>query len=184
MELLASKSLSSVHSTKATRGSGAGIDRLQVFGGPLAKELLEHVRRAIDCYVAEREAFHDDPTIAHRPESVELDSWAAVVRGDGHQAWHIHPSGWISGVYYVDVPELEYQGEGKRGEIEFGIHSFGSESDNSEGPNWRIRPEPGLLLLFPSYYAHRTWPTGVDDRRISVAFDVVPFRTTQEMRVS
>ncbi len=35
-------------------------------------------------------------------------------------------------------------------------------------------PEPGMLLLFPSYYAHWTHATGVAHSRISVAFDVIP----------
>jgi hypothetical protein len=33
-----------------------------------------------------------------------------------------------------------------------------------------------MLLLAPSYYQHRTIPSGVDRHRISVAFDVVPER--------
>jgi hypothetical protein len=170
-ELLAHSSLSSVPSAKATRASGTWIKCLQVFGGPLAKELLAQVRLAVGSYIARRQAFADDPMIAHRPKCVDLDSWASVVYRDGYQKWHIHPSGWISGVYYVDVPKLESVA-GPAGEIEFGVHSFGNE--DVRAPRWRVKPQPGLLLLFPSYYAHRTWPTGVSHRRISVAFDVIP----------
>jgi hypothetical protein len=35
-------------------------------------------------------------------------------------------------------------------------------------------PRPGMLLLFPSYFAHRTLPTGSRDPRLCVAFDVEP----------
>jgi hypothetical protein len=41
-------------------------------------------------------------------------------------------------------------------------------------PSWTVAPRSGDLLLFPSYFAHRTWPTGVATPRISVAFDVMP----------
>ncbi len=34
-------------------------------------------------------------------------------------------------------------------------------------------PEPGLLVIFPAWYAHRTWPTGKDSERISVAFNAI-----------
>jgi hypothetical protein len=34
-------------------------------------------------------------------------------------------------------------------------------------------PTPGLMVVFPSHYAHRTRPTGVKALRISIAFDVM-----------
>jgi hypothetical protein len=34
-------------------------------------------------------------------------------------------------------------------------------------------PTPGLMVVFPSHYAHRTRPTGVKALRISIAFDVL-----------
>ena len=37
-----------------------------------------------------------------------------------------------------------------------------------------VRPQEGLLLLFPSYFYHRVRPFRSDRPRISVAFDVVP----------
>ena len=37
-----------------------------------------------------------------------------------------------------------------------------------------IRPEAGLLVLFPSYIHHRILPFEADDIRMSVAFDAVP----------
>ena len=37
-----------------------------------------------------------------------------------------------------------------------------------------IRPEPGLLLLFPSYYYHRSLPYDGAGERISISFDLAP----------
>jgi putative 2-oxoglutarate-Fe(II)-dependent oxygenase superfamily protein len=179
-EMLTNRELSSVHSSKATRGNGVWIDHLQVFGGTLAKKLLAEIRLAVQDYVAQRELFVDDPMIAHRPERVGLNSWAAVVQGDGYQKWHIHPDGWISGVYYVDVPELKRGNDAGAGDIEFGPYSFGNMLENVDTLCWRITPKAGLLLLFPSHYAHRTWPTMVNDRRSSIAFDVLPSREARQ----
>lgn len=179
-ELFANRNLSSVHSLKATRGDGAWVEDLHIFGGPLAKELLAECRRSVTDYVARRELFAEDAIMMHRPGRVKLNSWAALVHGDGHQRWHIHPEGWISGVYYVDLPKLECADRGKEGDIEFGVFPFNDEIPNLEGHCWRIRPEAGTLLLFPSYYAHRTWPTNVSDWRLSIAFDVVPARPADE----
>ena len=37
-----------------------------------------------------------------------------------------------------------------------------------------IKPEPGLLALFPSYMWHGTVPFSGDETRLTIAFDVVP----------
>jgi hypothetical protein len=179
-ELLANGNISSVPSLKATRGDSAWIEDLHVFGGPSAKELLAECRRCANEYVAQRELFAEDVMMAHRPGCVTLKSWAALLHGDGFQRWHVHPEGWISGVYYVDLPKRERAEDGREGDIEFGVFPFNDDIPNFDSHRWRIRPEVGTLLLFPSHYAHRTWPTEVSDSRLSVAFDVVPSTPVDE----
>jgi tetratricopeptide (TPR) repeat protein len=173
-ELLEHKSPSPLSSTKATVGEGSRIDQLGLAGGTLSQDLLGRIRSAVEDYVAERQAIADHPMIAHRPASVALNSWALIVHRDGHETWHIHPDGWISGVYYVKVPEVEPSRSGHPGAIEFGLNPFGWKGEKLPLPHWHVMPQAGLLLLFPSYYAHRTWSTGVSDPRICVAFDVMP----------
>jgi uncharacterized protein (TIGR02466 family) len=171
-ELLEHKSLSPLPAAKATTGAGMRVDRLELAAGPAAQDLLAGIREAVETYVAERQIFSDHPIMAHRPESVELRSWALTVHDDGHEAWHIHPFGWISGVYYVAVPKPG--GGGHPGAIEFGLHPFGRDERSFSNPRWHTMPQAGQLLLFPSYYAHRTRPTGVGDLRVCVAFDIRP----------
>jgi uncharacterized protein (TIGR02466 family) len=174
-ELLSHKSLSPIlsPSNNATTGTGRRINHLEFCAGPLTQDLLSKVRDAVDAYVASRQASPDHPMIAHRPESVALNSWALTLHQDGHETWHVHPHGWISGVYYVKVPRVAPSPGRHPGAIEFGPYPLGRERDNLPWPRWHVMPQAGLLLLFPSYYAHRTWPTSVDDTRICVAFDVV-----------
>jgi len=159
---------------KAGGGPPMRLDRLEHSGGPMAQELLIRVRDAVETYVADRRVFSDHPMIAHCPASVALAGWGLVVHHDRHQSWHIHQIAWISGVYYVTVPKLEPDAGERPGAIEFGLFPFGQQSQNLRSHRWQLIPEPGLLLLFPSYYAHRTWPTGTGDPRISVAFDIRP----------
>jgi len=173
--LLTHKSLSpvSLPSTKATTGTGHRIEHLEFCGGPLTQDLLARIREAVEAYVASREDYRNHPMMTHRPVSVALKSWALTLYHDGHETWHIHPHGWISGVYYVKVPRVSPIPDRHPGAIEFGPYPLGQERDNLPWPRWNVMPKAGLLLLFPSYYAHRTWPTGIDDARICVAFDVV-----------
>jgi hypothetical protein len=42
-----------------------------------------------------------------------------------------------------------------------------------------VRPELGLLVLFPSYFWHGTLPFHSDQPRLTVAFDVVPDMSTR-----
>jgi len=37
-----------------------------------------------------------------------------------------------------------------------------------------VKPERGMLVLFPSYFWHGTVPFGGSDTRLTVAFDAVP----------
>lgn len=174
-ELLSHQALSPLPSPKATIGSGSRVDGLGFSGGPLAQDLLDRIREEVDNYVAARQGFAQHPMIANQPEDVFLDSWAIAVHNDGHERWHVHPSGWISGVYYVNVPEIKgSDNDCHSGAIEFGPYPFRSSQECSSWKRWHVNPQAGQLLLFPSYYPHRTWPTGVSDPRLCVAFDVKP----------
>ncbi len=175
-ELLANESMVALPSTKASAGTGRRIDQLDVAAGPLARELLARIRDAVERYLATREAHGTHPMIAHRPAALTLSSWALSMYRDGHETWHLHPSGWLSGVYYVEVPKIPHDPSGRAGTIEFGSNPFDREPASAEWPRLSVTPRAGLLLLFPSYFAHRTWPTGVTKPRICVAFDVLAVR--------
>ena len=42
------------------------------------------------------------------------------------------------------------------------------------GPDHYVKPEPGLLALFPAYVWHGVEPFESEKPRLTVAFDVVP----------
>lgn len=85
---------------------------------------------------------------------------------------HVHPLGWISSAYYVDVPQEIADSDAHGGGIKFG------EPDIDIGemgkPRRRIQPAVGRLVLFPSYMWHGTVPFESQTSRMTVAFDVVP----------
>ena len=45
--------------------------------------------------------------------------------------------------------------------------------DGQIDPELRIQPEPGLMLLWPSFLHHLVHPNLSDDIRISVSFNVL-----------
>jgi hypothetical protein len=172
-ELEAHPALAPLPSTKATQGEGRRLSKLQDIGGPLAQELLGVVRRAVSDYIA---AHADLAALGYRNLGrLQIESWALISGPDAHEAWHIHPSASISGVYYVTTP-ANRAADPDASSIEFGPLSTLTAVDLTDWPRERIQPQPGLLLLFPSHMAHRTWPSGSDRPRISVAFDAVVVR--------
>jgi tetratricopeptide (TPR) repeat protein len=115
-----------------------------------------------------------DPWMEARPRAAHLQPWGLIQRSSDYEAWHMHRDGWLSGVYYVQVPEtVSAAGEG-RGCIEYGPPSAVAEALPGFVPVRRYRPREGMLLLAPSHFPHRTIPTGAKAHRISFAFDVVP----------
>ena len=59
------------------------------------------------------------------------------------------------------------------GWLEFGRAYYMLGAKN-EPPLRLVKPEEGLIVLFPAYFGHRTIPFETDEERISVAFDVMP----------
>lgn len=136
--------------------------------------LLAAIRDRIDrTLAAEPDRARDgtDPWLACQPARAALRAWANIQGPGGHEDWHAHRAGWLSGVYYVEVPDgLSADGDGA-GCIEFGAPPALAEMLPE---TLRIAPREGMLLLMPSQVHHRTIPFATEDRRISFAFDVRP----------
>ena len=97
-------------------------------------------------------------------------SWSVRLHDGGHHTNHIHPEGWISAVYYVALPAAVAEGE--QGWLKFG--ETGLRLGARERIVRTVRPEPGRLVLFPSYFYHGTIPFADEGHRTTIAFDVVP----------
>lgn len=103
------------------------------------------------------------------PKRLRMKSWALISRGEGFNVEHIHGRGWVTGVYYpVGLPE----------DVSGGELRIGPPSDLPGGgagwPELIVRPEPGVLVIMPSYYNHWTQPLGQPGLRTSIAFDYRP----------
>ncbi|MGI9309361.1 MAG: 2OG-Fe(II) oxygenase family protein, partial [Gammaproteobacteria bacterium] len=115
-----------------------------------------------------------EQTGMHRvPEYPIVRAWGTVLPAAGYQTSHIHPLGCLSGVYYAQLPDDMSGTERHDGWIEFGAPP--PRYSVAEPPvGRRIEPQEGRLLIFPSYFHHRTLPFTSSESRISIAFDVVP----------
>ncbi len=158
------------HATRSGRHSG---ELLVEPKGPVA-ELERMIRRAVEDYARSLPAEAAHPFVASRPRHLALTAWGVVLEAQGHQIPHNHPTAWLSGVYYVKVPDaVSTLAQGQAGWIEFGRPP--DHYHSTVEPEVRaFRPEEGLMLLFPSYFYHRTVPFEAAGTRISIAFDARP----------
>ena len=153
-----------------------GLDTTELFMTELASALS--LKRFIETQIAARLAsLPGDPAhpfTAGRPQRYHIESWGVRMWQQGYQVSHIHHKSWLSGVYYVRLPDaVERNAEAHEGWIEFGRGP--ADLYHHTVPHTRlIRPEAGMLITFPSYVWHRTVPFNSTADRISIAFDVVP----------
>ena len=97
--------------------------------------------------------------------------WSVRLRPGGFHIDHVHPEGWLSSATYIALPKA-VEGEGRRGWIRFGEPGIATRPA-LEAEHF-VKPELGMLVLFPSYMWHGTVPFEGDDQRLTVAFDLVP----------
>jgi Flp pilus assembly protein TadD len=210
--------------------------------GPVAA-FERALHAAVAAYLRALPGAPDHPFSTSRPRAAFFNVWGVVLERGGHQTPHIHPSAWLSGVYYPRVPaaisggqglallprswqtrsrtaeetagQRECSGEANAGWMGTGgdarppeptprNRAFGTKSPIPAGDNESValelegslefggvdrpfpgrfaqrtlcvRPREGLLVLFPSYFYHRTIPFEAGGTRVSIAFDVVPVR--------
>jgi len=97
--------------------------------------------------------------------------WSVLLRPQGFHANHVHPEGWLSSACYVELPPA-VRGEGREGWIQFG--EPGVPTSPPLAAEHFVRPEPGLVVLFPSYMWHGTVPFRGPEGRLTIAFDLIP----------
>ena len=146
--------------------------------GPVA-DLEQLMHRAVDDYLAGTNG-DTHPFFAQRPARYSIHAWAAVLDKQGNQLPHIHKSGYLSGCYYVTIPkEISTAQAEPDGAIAGGFEMGRPPVElamKAQFPVQTIRPQEGLMVLFPAYLYHGTVPFKSDQRRICIAFDVIPER--------
>ncbi|HEX4179672.1 MAG TPA: tetratricopeptide repeat protein [Caulobacteraceae bacterium] len=97
-------------------------------------------------------------------------AWSARLRPDGYHADHLHARGWLSSACHIALPKAVENG--REGWLRFGRP--GVPTRPALAAEAFIKPEPGRLVLFPSYMWHGTEPFSGDEARLAIAFDLLP----------
>lgn len=157
--------------------NGRRVDNISVSPkGPIEhlEELIkEHVMNYLNTMPAN---LPDHPMLQLQGKEINhIKAWAVLLENSGYETPHCHPDGFISGVYYPKIPAV-IDDKGQQGWIEFG-EPYSAYHVQKSFSKHAIQPEEGAIVLFPSYFWHKTIPFEGDATRISIAFDI-KFATT------
>lgn len=141
---------------------------------PAVSWLRQCCERAVLDYAAEA-------GLDYRPE-FDVQGWVNINRRGDYHNLHNHPHSWLSGTYYVAMPDQSGAAV-HRSDLNPGAISFfdprpqanmtAVRGDGQFDPEHRLLPRAGDLFLWPAFLHHLVHPNLVDEPRISVSFNVV-----------
>lgn len=116
------------------------------------------------------------------PIDWSLQAWASVNRlGDYHDP-HNHPHAYLSGTYYVRVPEsrapLRNRADVRPGCITFydprsAVNMGAIKGDPQIESEFTVSPRPGMILVWPAFLMHYVHPNLSEELRISISFNLI-----------
>lgn len=166
-ERILAHKVSSSGVAKSNRGGWHSETGELEFCGEPGKLLVHRMRALADEATRQMLAADNQPEQRFR---WSVAAWANVNQHGDFNAVHVHPGSTWSGTYYVDA--------GGEGDAVASLQLFDPCSGRSNnyptlGPACvYIRPNPGLMILFPSYVPHMVFPHDGRGTRISIAFNL------------
>lgn len=144
----------------------------------LRKSMIEGLNRMV-------QATGQLPEVQGRPAprgNFTISAWANISRRGNYHRMHNHPFSAWSGVYYVTgvTNPQEPRSDKPNPNVLAGVLELYDPRSFTEmvavpgdpyGQRVHIRPEPGLLVLFPSWIYHFVHPSNSDQERVSIAFN-------------
>lgn len=148
---------------RSNRGGWNSIDKAILDQSGFA-DLNGLVREGIDAAMAE---------MGCTAVAYDVESWINIHDAGGFNFPHLHEGSYLSGCFYLRVPAGS-------GNLIFRDPRPGVVHSSLKGPvangyrDVSLKPEDGLLVLFPSWLEHYVEPHAGDGARIVIAFNAVP----------
>ena len=149
---------------QSVRGGGQLPLNARELATPALRSLFDRFHGAIDRYLARLGRATGRHTIA--------GAWSVRLSSGGYHVDHVHQRGSLSSAFYVAVPPVMKPEAARAGWLRFGMPGVRTRPELA--PDHHVRPEPGKLVLFPSYMWHGVEPFTSDVPRLTVAFDALP----------
>jgi len=104
-------------------------------------------------------------------DPVLISAWTIKQGQDDYQALHNHEAH-ISGNIYIDVPDFDDDSKPSDGNIEFRLPVIRNPAHLIFTDQWRFKPQPAKMIIFPSYLPHTVYPWKGKGNRVILAWDV------------
>jgi hypothetical protein len=150
-------------STTNVRSWKSDIDRT-LWDDESGATVLHRIREGVNALTT-ASGYRSD-AIAETASDLAVEGWSVVCGDRSYQRLHSHPGARWAGVFFVDADEcgdapgvLEFL-DPRHAARPWGLRTFA------------LRPEAGLLVMFPGWLEHWVQPIGGGCKRISLAFNV------------
>ncbi|MEP4891107.1 MAG: putative 2OG-Fe(II) oxygenase [Aliiglaciecola sp.] len=144
---------------------------------PIIQQLRGALKSTIDSLLVDLKPDKAHPFYQHAGKAIEFSAnWSVKLSNQGFHVSHVHPKGWLSSAFYVHVPSVIDE-TSKQGWLHFGKPGI-ALPDTLAAHKW-VKPQIGQLVLFPSYFWHGTEAFEDSQERMSVAFDLLPIKSTK-----
>jgi len=135
----------------------------------LIEALIDKVKLCVDDYIDATEPFMQQLPVLYNSKSYHFSgSWSVRLQEQGFHTPHVHPMGWLSSAFYVQLPSAVDNEDAKEGWFKLGENNCDVPTSSQRF----VRPKVGKLILFQAYMWHGTLPFLSGDTRTSIAFDV------------
>lgn len=153
------------------RGTQTGVN-LQRSDDPAVRAFFGAIDAPVRAHMAKLGKGRDPVRSRARRDYAIAGIWSVRLQPGGRHVDHVHPEGWLSSAFYVELPPAVEAG-GREGWLKFGEPGLPHGPTPLPPERW-VKPEPGRLVLFPSCMWHGTESFGGDAPRLTLAFDLVP----------
>jgi uncharacterized protein (TIGR02466 family) len=164
---------------QSNRGGWQSAKTFQFINREAVREILSVIHTGV--YILMEEMIGTE-ALGKLDEAWNISAWANINRNAHFNGVHFHVGGFWSGVYYVAVGADSQESATGSGNIVFRnptlaaalAHTISAPKPLQESfrTEWSIRPSPGLLLIFPSWFEHWVTPHTGCNPRLSIAFDI------------
>jgi tetratricopeptide (TPR) repeat protein len=148
---------------RAGKPTISGLQTHEIFSNtnsPSFQELRIRILRSCEAYIKSQER-NSWLNVLRSDSARSLSGWGVILRDGGYQKRHVHPEGIISGVVYLQTPDLTSSNKTNEGNLVFSLDK-----------PLEIIPAVGNMVLFPSYLPHETIAIHGNVERICIAFNV------------
>ncbi|HNR75525.1 MAG TPA: tetratricopeptide repeat protein [Parvularculaceae bacterium] len=154
---------------------GSQLPSLTSIDDPVLRAVGEAVRGPVMSYI-ERLGVGQDPLRIRNRGGYRLFSiWSIRLSSSGYHVNHVHPQGWLSSASHLRFPEPKDASD-KSGWLTFGEPGLPT-TPTLEAEHF-VRPQKGVMAVFPSYMWHGTVPFSGPTTRMTIAADSLPAAAT------